>query len=318
MNRSPSAASRPLISVIALCYNHAPFLKETLDSIQAQTYAPIQLIIVDDGSCDQSRDLITRWASKTDLDHELVFNERNLGICGSLNRALSRAKGEYVAIVATDDVWFPQKLAVQVARIETLPHVGVVYSDAAVIDEGGAHVSESLIRSWGFAEAPEGDLFIQFLEKNPVPAPTALIRKSCFDAVGDYDESLSFEDLDMWLRIAGHYHFAYIDEVLALYREVTTSLSRQRNTKFLESTVRIHLKWLGKGEASDSILRRTIPEMVWRLYRHGDRHVSGYVGPSFRLAPSLRTLAAYLFVRVGIRHAHLRSVKRVIGRLLPK
>lgn len=307
------------MTVIALCYNHARFLEEALDSIQAQTYGPIQLIIADDASTDGSPALIKSWIAERGLDHEMVFNDHNLGICASLNKAMTYAQGKYIAIVATDDVWLPNKLAVQVEKMESLPDsVGVAYADAAVIDEEGNSVRASLIRSWGFADAPDGDLFIQLLGRNPIPAPTALVRRTCFDAVGGYDETLSYEDLDMWLRIARQYRFVYLDEVLARYREVGTSLSRRRGTRSLESTVRIHLKWLGTTRASDLVLRRTLPGMVWRLYRHGDEHVSRYVGTTLRLAPGFHTLGMYVLVRLGVRHAQLRALKAALGEGLPK
>lgn len=307
------AGTAPLVTVIALCYNHARFLRETLESIRAQTYEAIQWIIVDDASQDGSPAVIRQWVSDRGIDCTLLLHERNMGICASLNDGLSHAKGEYVAIVATDDVWLPEKISLQVAAMEALPsHVGVVYSDAAVVDEQGRALRPSILAWWGFEEPPQGDIFHQLLELNPVPAPTALIKRACFDVVGGYDETLAFEDLDMWLRTSRHFHFAYVGGVVALYRQVGTSMLHVQSSRILESSVRARLKWLGSGPESDRLLRRTVPNSVLTLYRLGDPNVRQHVGVSLRLGPGPRTLALFVLVRLGISHANLRALRNLV------
>lgn len=303
----------PLVTVIALCYNHGRYLEATLDSIRLQTYWPLQLVIIDDASRDGSPRLIQSWLDSHDLDCDLLLHDRNLGICASLNDGLSMARGDYIAIVATDDVWLPEKIATQVARLESLPtHVGVSYGDAAMIDTEGRRIGDSVIRFWGFEEPPEGWLFMQLLRLNPVPAPTALVRKACFEAVGAYDESLAFEDLDMWLRVARRFHFSYVPEVLALYRIVPGSLSRRTGTDFLESMVRIHLKCFGVTPAADRLLRRRIPNLLLELYRKGDRRLRHHVWAGLRLAPSPRMFGLFVLVRLGIQYSHVRTLERLV------
>ena len=178
--------ANPLVSTIVLCYNQSQFVLETLESVKAQTYKATQLIIVDDCSSDDSVATIERWLQENGIDCTFIRHQKNQGICKSLNDALAVATGKYISMVASDDVWLPDKIARQVEIMESQPdHVGVLYSDAFQIDEHGHALPDMFIAAHRkLPEMPQGASTRCLLEGNFIPGMTTLIRRSCYDKVG--------------------------------------------------------------------------------------------------------------------------------------
>ena len=191
----------PLVSVIATCYNHERYVEECLESIRNQTYENVQLIIVDDCSTDRSVKVIRSWLARTGTPATLITHRVNRGICRSRNDAHRRARGRYLSMIATDDTWVPDKLAIQVPMMESLPaDVAVLYGDATTMDENSATRPEMVIDLYGYLDSfPDGWVFDDLLRGNFVTSLTALVRRRCIDAVGGYDEALIYEDWDLWL-----------------------------------------------------------------------------------------------------------------------
>src|SRR5690606_21799141 len=131
---------QPLVSVICLCYNHARFLAEALDSVLNQTYKNLEIIVVDDQSTDNSRAIIEDYVSRFPQIKYLP-NEQNLGNCTAFNRAYRLSKAKYLIDFATDDVFLPERIAEQVAAFEKLDKsYGVLFTDAEFIDDNGRHL----------------------------------------------------------------------------------------------------------------------------------------------------------------------------------
>jgi glycosyltransferase involved in cell wall biosynthesis len=258
----------PLVSVVAACYNHAAYLAETLDSIAAQTYAPVELVIVDDASTDGSPDLIRAWAAGR-RDVRLLLHERNTGVSRALNDALRAISGRYVAFVATDDTWLPDRLARQVPVLEAAPpEVGVVYGDADLVDEQGEPLGTRFIATYrDFETPPEGDLFAALVESNFIPGMTTLVRREVFDTVGVFDESLVYEDWDFWLRVARRYRFVYSPDVMVRYRVLATSLGRNLGPRALDSHLRLTRKHLDAGPPLDKVVRDRVVWLAGELAR---------------------------------------------------
>ena len=239
----------PLVSAIVLSYNQARYVVECLEGIKAQNYPNLELIINDDASRDDSVAVIQGWLSQNNMPCCFLKNETNLGICRSVNNAMKQAHGKYISGIAADDVWLPGKLRTQVDMLEKLPEkVGVVYSDALQMDENGRLLPEKFIATHRrFETMPAGNIHNILWEDNYIPAMTTLIRRSCFEQVGLYDEALFYEDWDMFLRISRCFDFAYSDEVSAKYRIVTTSAVRAQYGRLLEAMCGICLKHLREG-----------------------------------------------------------------------
>ena len=219
---------------------------ECLESVRQQDYPNLELIVNDDASKDESASVIGAWLAKSPIPHRFLRNQINLGLCRSLNNALSHARGKYISGIAADDVWLPGKLHSQVRRMEQLPDsVGVLYTDALQMDEQGRGLEGSFIPVYRrFDKMPEGNIYQTLWKGNFIPAMTTLIRRQCYEVVGLYDERLYYEDWDMWLRIAHRFEFAYGSEFSARYRIVSTSMMNKHLDRIIDAICQVCLKHL--------------------------------------------------------------------------
>jgi len=297
---------KPLVTVITCCYNHSRFVVESLESIRQQTYPNVQLIITDDASTDDSDAIITDWISRHEISCTYLRHRTNKGLCKTLNEALSHAKGKYIALLATDDLWVKDKLEHQVEVMEALPEkVGVLYSNAMQIDEAGAEIGfvEEHTTTW----PAEGDIFSVLVNRCCVPPMTTLIRASCYNTVGLYDDRLCFEDWDMWLRIAQHYHFAYSAKVYAKRRVVSTSMSstllKSESPELLKTLFRLNEKLLtcnGLPSHQSSLIIQRLAWFAERMYQLGYTSRSQHIFKALRADHRGRTLVMALCSALGM------------------
>jgi glycosyltransferase involved in cell wall biosynthesis len=311
-----------LVSEIVLCYNQARFVVETLESVRAQNYRHTELIIVDDCSTDDSVATIEHWLNRTAVTCTFIRHVQNSGICKSLNDALAVAKGKYISLIAADDTWLPDKIDVQVEQMEAAPEtVGVLYSDALQMDEEGKSLPEMFISAHRrLAEMPQGDVLEILLEDNFIPAMTTLIRRSCFEQVGRYDETLAYEDWDMWLRIAQKYQFVYSPVVSAKYRIVKASMMRSRAEELKKSRDRIILKHLEVGRLSKERIEyaaRLLSQGGRAAYETNTKGSRRLLRKAFILQPSKRRLVIFVFAALGLPFsvfARCRALWRIVQR----
>jgi glycosyltransferase involved in cell wall biosynthesis len=210
----------PLVTVFTLVFNTGKYVVETLDSVRSNNYPNIQHIIIDDCSSDrESVPFIEKWIKDNNYSCTFIKHQRNMGICKSINEVLQLTEGKYIFGVC-DDLILPEKVQRQVELLENaLPEYGVVYSDAYLINGNGTPRSGTFIRMHRkFADIPEGYIFDTLLEGNFIPAMATLVKTECYEKVGIYDETLGYEDFDMWLRIAKEYKFMFSDYISAKYR----------------------------------------------------------------------------------------------------
>ena len=307
---------KPLVSVIALCYNHSRFVAECLESIRNQTYQHLQLIVIDDESKDDSVALIEEWISTHDVTCTFIKHTTNKGICKSLNEGLALARGKYISIIGTDDVWLPDKLEHQVPVMEQLPEeVAVIYSDAYRINEQGNLLAGRYIEYMSqearnlpsgryivpFFSPPEGDIFPHLVENNFIPGMTTLIRRSCYDTIGWYDERLCFEDWDMWFRISQRFKFAYSPIISAKYRIVSTSASRtldkQPTVPTLTTQFLLREKCLAYSKISSRDKAALLNSMAGKTRVMYELKLPGYLRYAwrlYRLDRSLRLLCMFV------------------------
>ncbi|NBW27165.1 MAG: glycosyltransferase family 2 protein [Flavobacteriaceae bacterium] len=219
----------PLVSIICLAFNHEKYVVETLNSVVEQSYQPIELIIVDDCSTDNTKLVINNWL----LSHpevQFIVNEANRGNTKSFNNALKFAKGEYIIDLAADDLIVPNGIELQINAFQNSKYknLGVVYGNAEIINEDGS------FNSYYFpvdedrkviAKRATGDIYSSVLSTgDSICSVSALFKKSVFDFLEGYDETLDYEDLDSWIRTSREYEFDFIDEVLVKKRTVANSL----------------------------------------------------------------------------------------------
>ena len=187
----------PLVTVVTPAYNVAKYVGETVDSVLRQTFRDFEYLVVDDGSVDNSVDVVKAHVGD-DPRFRLVAGEHR-GLSAARNAGVREAKGEYIAFLDGDDRWHPRFLERQLRLIQSLPpDVGVVFCRSRLVLENGTLV----FFQWQRVGRYDFDDFL--VNNNPARnGSSLLIRKSCFDDVGGFDEELHhLEDLDMWLRIA--------------------------------------------------------------------------------------------------------------------
>lgn len=240
--------SKPLVSVIIPAYNASAFIRDTLDSVISQTYASIEIIVVDDGSQDETAEIVQSYcnslqqragANRVSLT---LIRQFNAGVAAARNRAIAAARGEYIAPIDADDVWVPQKLEKQVECMVRSPQsVGMVYSWSIDIDETNAITG-------GFcAWTVDGNAYIPMIYTNFLGnASSPLIRRECFEQVGGYNAQLKAlnaqgcEDWDLYLRIAEQYQVRVIPELLVRYRQSASSMSTNPETMRRSFEVMMH------------------------------------------------------------------------------
>ena len=228
----------PLVTIIAICYNHEQFIEECLQSIINQTYKNIELIIVDDFSVDKSREIMLIFSQKN-IGINCIFNKYNVGNCRSFNQALKIAKGKYIIDLSTDDVLKPNKIEEQVKKFEESEDIGIVFSDAEYIDEYSNWLGIFYKKN---QRIPEGNIYEEILKKSFIMPSSMMIRKSILDKLGGYDENLSYEDFDFWVRSSRRYDYAYVPQILVQQRILNGSHSTkftQKHNILTTSTVQV-------------------------------------------------------------------------------
>jgi len=209
-----------LISVVVPSYNHAPYISQTINSILSQTSAPLELIIVDDGSSDGSRDILKKI---DDPRVRINLLEKNVGACAAMNIAVQMTRGDLVAVCNSDDLWEPNKLERQLAVLHRSPHIGAVFTNVSWIDEDGNLVSRDRKILWNAFTQPNrsrGQWTNKLvLQGNCLCHPSVLIRREAYDRVGYYDNRFrQLPDYDMWLRVLQKYDIFVLDERLVKFR----------------------------------------------------------------------------------------------------
>ena len=203
-----------LISVIIPTYNRAEYLKLALKSVLEQTYKNIEIIVADDGSTDNTAEVVADFN-----DPQIkYFYQKNTGLPAAVrNLGLREASGDYIAFLDSDDMWLPEKLELQVEYLHKHPKYQLVYSNAWIIDENG--VREGLLDK--IESSKEGKNFGELVRGNFIPQLTVLMKREVLKKIGFFNEDPSIraaEDYEYWLRVALHYKIGFVKEPLAMYR----------------------------------------------------------------------------------------------------
>ncbi|WP_205502740.1 glycosyltransferase family 2 protein [Rufibacter psychrotolerans] len=237
--------NQPLVSIICLCYNHAPFLREALDSVLAQTYPHLEVLVVDDLSTDSSVAIIEDYV-RQHPHIRFIRHRENKGNCASFNEALHLSKGAFIIDFATDDVLAPERVARQVEAFQQLPPTyGVVYTDAELMDEQSAHLGFFYKRTatGQLTPAPaQGDVFAEVLGRYFICPPTMMMRRQVLEELQGYDPALAYEDFDFWVRSSRNWQYHFLDQVLCKRRMHPRSLSQQvyqKGDRQLASTIQV-------------------------------------------------------------------------------
>ncbi len=290
--RPADAAGQPLVSVVIPAYNAAAYVMDAIASVQAQGYAALDIVLVDDGSQDDTAARVRAAAPEV-----RIVQQPNAGVAAARNTGLRAARGELICFLDADDGWFPGKLDAQVAHLQRHPKVGLVFHDWLVWqpEADGRYLPPARPEPDGTAAidpARSGWLYPQLLLDCIVHTSTVMIRRTVVEAVGGFDPTLrNGEDYNYWLRVSRHCRIDKLSGVYSFYRAVPGSLSngpKPVNYEYLvvERAVR---EWGVASPDGRAVARSLVEHRLAKLamdfgYGHFHAGAPALAGAAFRTA----------------------------------
>jgi glycosyltransferase involved in cell wall biosynthesis len=233
----------PKVSVIIPCYNGEHFIGDAIKSVLSQTYKELEIIIVDDGSTDKSKDVLGQYES--DARVVCLAHEQNRGIPAARNTGIRHSRGEYIAFLDQDDIWRQKKLAKQIQRLkeDTAGEIGLVFSNVETIQDIDGRKKRWITRApQGIGEKSRKEVVRSLFLDNFIPIVSATVRRECFDKLGLLDETIlsGADDYEFCFRVAMKYRLAHIEEPLVAHR------NHGKNFSDVQKFYPDNLKILGK------------------------------------------------------------------------
>lgn len=256
------------VSVVIPAYNQSQFLGEAIRSVITQDYPDTEIIVVDDGSTDETPLVAAQFGERV-----RYIRQRNGGLSAARNTGIRAARGEYIALLDADDFWQPGFLPEVVRHLDNNHRLGAVHTGQKFVDRQGKPLYQ-----YGVETVPDHRLYDRLLDGEFFGADSVLVRRECFDRVGLFDEELrGSEDWDMWLRVSREFRFAGIPKPLLNYRMHGDNMSADPSY-MLRYQLRVVEKHFGKPEgpaASWPIDRQRSYATVYRYaalgyYQRGD------------------------------------------------
>ncbi len=266
--------SERLVSVVIPTYNYAHFVTGAVESALAQTYPDREVLVVDDGSTDDTRDRLAPFEGRIRYIHQA-----NQGLSAARNTGIREARGALIAFLDSDDLWHPEKLAVQARYLAEHPEVALLASDHLDM-----HTSEIGAVEWPLVDGTRtiqahAVSFEQLVIGSRFGACGVVARRRCFEEVGVFDETLrSAEDVDMWIRIASRFPVAKLEFPLWVYRHHGTSMHRATARMELNTLKMLAKVFDGPEPLSRSprLKRKALAQIVIQLaYGYRDAHAYG-------------------------------------------
>ncbi len=309
------------VSVVIPTYNRAAIVGQAVESALAQTLAPCEVIVVDDGSSDDTEAALQRFG-----DRVRFVRQRNAGPAAARNRGIRQSNGEFVAFLDSDDLWMTQKLERQMGLFASDPSLGVVSCLSRYVSFDGETLADT---GPGQATLRAGDpaSIRRLLLGNTVSGgSSAVVRRDCLDALGLFDESLwGVEDWDLWLRAAKRYSIGFVNEPLTIMRSGASNLSSPRNmASMLENELRLLRKHfadrsyrIGAYDRGMAVAER-YGRAAWAWYSIGDtrpaRRCLFLAIASNPLHMAGQPAFAGLLGRLLVGERRLGILKRLVGR----
>ncbi|MEM2507240.1 MAG: glycosyltransferase, partial [Nitrososphaeria archaeon] len=282
------------VSIIIPTYNRAHLISRAIQSVLNQTYQNFEVIVVDDGSTDNTREVIKRF-QRRDSRIRYIRHDINKGVSAAKNTGIKSAKGKYIAFIGDDDEWFASKLKKQVALLQKSGNnVGIVHTNCYINNGQKLTIFN---KNYPFDQS-----FKRILEGNFIADFTCLIKQECFDEVGYFDEQIPCgEDWEFHIRTLRRYRYAYIHEPLAVMywkNENTTRLSDdlRKTTKGLEYIIFKHWK---EFEKYPKILSKHLCVLGMKMDSLGERKLAKwYLSEAFTIFPLCLPSVLYFYTQI--------------------
>lgn len=216
-----------LVTVGIALYNHEKYIVKCLESIVKQSYNNIELIIIDDGSKDNSFKIAKDYLDNQNYNQNYkIYTRPNKGMCNTLNEIAQQASGKYISFIGSDDYWMLNKIEEQVYFLENNNEIAFVHSNSIKVDENDKEIG---FLDYSLKNNSE-DMFESIIfGRGGVNTPSHLYKTEVYDKIGYYDSNLKFEDLDFWLRLSKFYKLGFINKCHTYYRWHGENLSDDRN-----------------------------------------------------------------------------------------
>jgi glycosyltransferase involved in cell wall biosynthesis len=288
----------PLVSVVTATYNMGQYVPLAVQSVLEQTYKNIELIIVDDGSTDDTQAVLKPYLADPRVKY---IHQKNQGQTRAKNKGILESTGDYIAILDADDIWLPHKIQKQLPCFEISPDIGVVYTNVKLIDEKG-DVLGIPQRSY-FSGMVSGRLLVD----NFVNLSSVMISRKCLNKVGIFDERYPMSiDYDLWLRISAYYEFYYVDDVTFYYRIWDGQMSHNYKKRF-ECAIQIMNSFL--EEHPTLVDKKTVREAWAHTYVSQGNYIKRY--SSNKRAAFIEYVRALTYVPT-----YLPSIKSIVKLLI--
>ena len=266
------------VSVIITGYNYARFLPAAIESVLAQTRLPEEIFVVDDGSTDDTAEVVARYASR---GVRYIYRE-NGGVSAARNTGIRESTGDLIAFLDGDDRWLPEKVALQVAHFERYPSVGIVTGSECQVYESGAKPF-TLRRKPVGAASFYPDILIENIIGN---SSLTMLRRECLDRAGLFDEKVGLgQDWELWIRIARSYKVGVVDAILIYFTRHSQSYTAGVSSRRYASNSNIQRRYIGQVRSPLKRLQLVLASRSMTLY---------YIAATFADTPGHRPQALAL------------------------
>jgi glycosyltransferase involved in cell wall biosynthesis len=307
----------PLVSVVIPTYNYGKFIGEALKSVFEQTVQSFEIIVIDDGSTDDTKSIIESFGGKV-----RYFFQSQQGPARARNKGIKESHGEYIAFLDADDLWLPTKLEKQIRLFQANPRLGMALTDNYLFDEAGIYRDYVNKKEYLIT----GDVVANIFINSGVVTPTVMVRREVFDRVGLFEENLHIaEDDNMWIRIAVEYEVDIVDESLAQIRDHRGRTMRVSD-KLIESVEKnIELLTTKYGQKVASRIQPLAARKYNQIYfsqgygqfENGNyRDARTLFEKALKANPGNRKTMAYIIAThiPSWTHSFLRLIKRLVSR----
>lgn len=268
-------SSTPLVSVRIPSYNHGDYIRACLDSVANDNYPNKELVIMDDGSHDNTLEEINLWR-KNNCPHfpVRIYTRPHRGICGTLNELIYKCKGKYLVSLASDDELAPGGIESRVNYLESNPQKSAVISDCFVINKKGQVIFESALSDMYNSDPSsykkDNLLYKEIILNWSIPGPALMVKKSIYDQIGLYNENLPIEDWDFYLRMVSKNLIGFVDDKVAYYRVHDANTCGKQNaassTKTLIKTALLNYRQM--NPAGKYFLTQKITLLIFSYFKH--------------------------------------------------